>query len=164
MTRYVEITTNTIVSIHAIRRAHPNSSIPDGIDLSDLGYAILTETPRPEVYPWHRVVEGAPVNNVQAWVQEPMTSDEIIGICTNAVQARLDDFAASRGYDGILSACTYATSVVPKFQSEGQYCVNARDTTWATCYTLLAEVQAGQRAMPTLDDLMILLPTLAWPV
>lgn len=82
-----------------------------------------------------------------------------------ATQARLDTFANTRNYDGILSACTYASSAVPKFQSEGQYCVNARDNTWASLYALMGEVQAGTAPMPaTIDEVVALLPELTWPV
>lgn len=82
---------------------------------------------------------------------------------TDATQARLDTFARTRNYDGILSACTYASSQVTKFASEGQYCVNARDNTWATLYTLMGEVEAGTRPMPSsVEDVMSLLPELTW--
>lgn len=81
-----------------------------------------------------------------------------------ATQARLDAFASTRNYDGILSACTYATSGIPQFAAEGQYAVNARDNTWATLYTILAEVQAGTRPMPAgFEDVEADLPLLAWP-
>lgn len=80
-----------------------------------------------------------------------------------AVQNRLDSFAKERNYDGILSACTYATSTVPKFQTEGQCCVNSRDSTWAVCYQILADVQAGARPMPTLEQVLSELPQLTWP-
>ena len=81
-----------------------------------------------------------------------------------ATQERLDDFARTRNYDGILSACTYATSTVPKFAAEGQYAVQARDATWAALYALLAEVQAGTRPAPaSFDDVQPLLPVLEWP-
>ena len=81
-----------------------------------------------------------------------------------ATQSRLDTFARTRNYDGILSACTYASSSVPKFASEGQYCVNARDNTWATLYTIMGEVEAGTRPMPSsVDEVMSLLPELVWP-
>jgi hypothetical protein len=96
--------------------------------------------------------------NQQAWALK--VKDEIIF----NTQKRLDDFAKTRLYDGILSACTYATSSVPKFQTEGQYCVDARDNTWATLYTILAEVEAGTRPMPTgFDDVSGDLPVLTWP-
>lgn len=82
----------------------------------------------------------------------------------DATQKRLDDFARTRNYDGILSLCTYATSTVPKFQQEGQYGVEARDATWAALYTILAEVEAGARPVPSgFADIEANLPTLAWP-
>jgi len=82
----------------------------------------------------------------------------------SAAQARLDDFAKTRNYDGILSACTYASSGVPKFAAEGQYAVNARDATWNTLYTVMAEVQNSTRPMPgSVAEVMTLLPVMAWP-
>lgn len=92
------------------------------------------------------------------------TVAEIIATYTGAIQKRLDDFARTRNYDGILSAATYATSGVPKFKAEGQYAVEARDATWAKGYEILAAVKAGQRTAPTLDELAAELPALAWPV
>lgn len=86
--------------------------------------------------------------------------DEIV----QATQQRLDDFARTRNYDNILSLCTYATSSVPKFQQEGQYGVTARDTTWAKLYEIFAEVEAGNRPMPTsYSDIEAELPELIWP-
>lgn len=80
-----------------------------------------------------------------------------------AVQARLDAFARERGYDGILSACTYATSTVPRFAADAARAVSLRDETWDSCYTILAEVQAGTRPVPTLAELVAELPVLTWP-
>jgi hypothetical protein len=81
-----------------------------------------------------------------------------------ATQKRLDDFASTRNYDSILSACTYATSAVPKFAAEGQYCVEARDATWTKLLSMLAEVEAGTRPVPTgYADIEPDLPVLAWP-
>lgn len=91
------------------------------------------------------------------------TAAEIIANYVAAIQKRLDDFARTRNYDGILSAATYATSAVPKFKTEGQYAVTARDATWAKGYEILAAVEAGTRAAPTLDELAAELPALAWP-
>jgi hypothetical protein len=93
----------------------------------------------------------------------PPTVEQVIAQYTFMVQGRLDAFAHTRGYDGILSACTYVTSTVPKFAAEGQYCVQARDATWAKCYEVLHEVQSGQQPMPTWADLEAELPPLEWP-
>lgn len=92
------------------------------------------------------------------------TVAQTLAVFTAAIQQRLDDFAKTRGYDGVLSACTYATSTVAKFQAEGQYCVDARDATWSTCYAILGAVQAGTRPMPTLAEIEAELPVLEWPL
>ena len=100
-----------------------------------------------------------------AYPQPPVPSaEQLQAEIVAATQQRLDDFARTRNYDGILSACTYATSLVPKFATEGQYAVQARDATWATLYALLAEVQSGTRPAPaSFDDVAPLLPELEWP-
>lgn len=81
-----------------------------------------------------------------------------------ATQARLDDFARTRHYDDIKSACTYAGCSVPKFNAEGTYCRDARAQTWDKLYDMLAEVQAGTRPMPSgFADVEPELPALVWP-
>ena len=108
----------------------------------------------------------------RSWAVRAKTAQELAGAqqalqdgIVTATQQRLDDFARTRNYDGILSACTYATSTVPKFQAEGQYAVTARDATWAKLYEMLAEVEAGTRPMPTsFADIEPELPVLTWPV
>lgn len=108
---------------------------------------------------------------VQQWVLEPLDAEgrgaaqaALIDSITNATQAHLDAFAATRGYDGIMSAATYASSPTLKFAAEGQYCVDQRDATWAALYTIMGEVQAGTRPMPTgFADVEPDLPALVWP-
>lgn len=68
---------------------------------------------------------------LQALFDPPPTEEQIIAAFTAAIQERLDAFAQTRAYDGILSACSYVASSVPKFAAEGAYCVAARDATWA---------------------------------
>jgi hypothetical protein len=81
-----------------------------------------------------------------------------------AVQGLLDDKARERMYDNILSACTYATSTNPKFQAEGQACVEWRDLVWAKCYELMGQVEGGTLPQPTVNELLDMLPTMEWPV
>lgn len=91
--------------------------------------------------------------------------DETKLALTDAVQKRLDDFAKTRNYMGILSLCTYATSAVTKFATEGQYGVDVRDATWTKCYEILAEVDAGTRPIPEgFSDIVSELPELEWPM
>jgi len=107
----------------------------------------------------------------QSWTVIPAPSDEIEkrvqaikGTLQKAVQNKLDNFAQTRGYDNILSCCTYATSTVQKFQQEAQYCVQMRDNYWNACYTILAEFENGQRPLPTIEQLLGELPVLEWPL
>lgn len=102
------------------------------------------------------------------WLAQGNSPSPIVEVLTisdyaTAIQTRLDDFARTRNYDGILSATTYATSGVAKFKAEGQYAVEARDATWAKGYEILAAVKAGTRTAPTLEGLAAELPALVWP-
>lgn len=107
-----------------------------------------------------RMAEYAYADGVLTLPDPPSLQEQVVA----ATQQRLDDFARTRNYDGILSACTYATSTVPKFAAEGQHAVQARDATWAALYALLEEVQTGQRPAPeSFDDVAPLLPALEWP-
>ena len=94
-------------------------------------------------------------------------AQEVARISANIVadtQARLDAFAKTRNYDGILSAASYAVSSNVQFAAEGRYCADARDATWAALYTIMAEVQGGTRPMPTgYADIEADLPALGWP-
>lgn len=128
----------------------------------------------------HKLVEGTPIESDGEWLQQwaiiPLSKDEVLTNISQVqdnlriqivaeAQERLDSFARTRNYDGILSACTYATSNVPKFAAEGQVAVNLRDATWAALYQILEEIQAGQREAPSgFSDIEPLLPPLEWPV
>ena len=83
---------------------------------------------------------------------------------TSAIQSTLDEKAQERGYDSILSLCTYATSPTAKFSAEGQAGVSWRDEVWAQGYSILANVESGTRAIPTADELLAELPDFVWPV
>lgn len=112
-------------------------------------------------------------NQVVVVIREvvPMSDEEkapiLAAISSDIVdraQQRLDSFAQTRGYDGIMSASTYAASTVPRFSSEGQYVVQARDATWTALYALLADVQAGTRPVPSgFAEIESELPVLEWP-
>ena len=77
----------------------------------------------------------------------------------NAIQAHLDDTAKAKGYDDILSACSYASAPNP-FQDESVKIVGWRGSIWEYCYNELAKVDSGARSMPTIDAFIQELPAL----
>ena len=93
-------------------------------------------------------------------VEDVPTQADIIAGYTQQVQNYLYTTAQERGYDGILSLCTYATSSNATFTKEGQAGVIWRDAVWTKCYEILAEVQAGTREVPT--DIISELPVMNW--
>lgn len=114
----------------------------------------------PEDFDPARMADYVVAAGILSLPDQPSLQERVV----TATQQRLDDFARTRNYDGILSACTYATSAVPKFQAEGQYAVQVRDATWAALYALLDEVQAGTRPVPaSFADVEPMLPPLEWP-
>jgi len=68
----------------------------------------------------------------------PPTDEELKAIklkqFEQAVQSHLDTTARAKGYDSILSACTYAGYTNP-FQAEGQAFTEWRGNVWAYCYS-----------------------------
>jgi hypothetical protein len=73
-----------------------------------------------------------------------------------AVQGVLDTTAQQRSYDGILSACSYASSTNTKFASEAQACIAWRDACWTYCYATIPSA-------PTVSAMLAGLPVLTWP-
>jgi hypothetical protein len=81
----------------------------------------------------------------------------------SAIQAMLDAKATERKYFGIISACTYGDSTNATFKAEAQACIAWRDAVWAKAYDVLAQVQAGTLAQPTVAAMLAMLPTMTWP-
>lgn len=83
---------------------------------------------------------------------------------TDAVQRHMDASAKAAGYDDIKSAVTYADEpAVLRFQAEGQAFRAWRSLCWAKCYEVQADVEAGNRQIPTEAQLIAELPELVLP-
>lgn len=90
------------------------------------------------------------------------TDEEIQKQLTDAVQQYMDETAQTRNYDNIHTACSYSNSTDEIFRAEGTACLAWRDSVWRACYDILAEVKAGTRAIPTVEELIAELPVLDW--
>ena len=144
---------------------------PDGTKSIPQGHSFSLPPNIPEGYyaimsgGWKLIAGTKPVYPPPEPLPPQPTAEEILKMVVDATQKRLDDFARTRNYDGILSLCTYATSPNTKFATEGQYGIVARDATWSKLYEMLDEVQAGTRPIPaSFADIESELPVLEWPI
>jgi hypothetical protein len=107
---------------------------------------------------------------VQAWIaagNEPQPADaptaaELIALNVAAIEAEMNRRAALKGYDNIKSAALRAGYAGP-FHEEGVAFATWMDACYALAYTVLAEVQAGTRAMPTPEESVAMMPALVLP-
>lgn len=92
---------------------------------------------------------------------QPRPKEQKIALITQAVQAHLDAPAQALNYDDLKTAVTYAEEPsVSKFQNEGKAFRAWRSLVWASCYQILAEVEAETRTEPTIAELLAELPVL----
>lgn len=97
------------------------------------------------------------------WQQgEQEQAEQLTKQFTASVQKWMDNKAQERGYDNIISACTYADSTDEKFAAEGKAAKEWRDKVWRHCYDVVAQVVSGNRDIPTISELLAELPKLEW--
>lgn len=172
------------VSHEQIRKANPNISFPKYFEVAN-GYDWVYPINQPEYNPsTQRCYEGTPVFKgessdphwEQTWVVEDYSEEVIAAIAQQNLNANktklmqdaqesLDHFARQKGYDNILTACSYATSTNASFAADGQYCVEKRDATWTKLFEIFAEMDSGTResniTYTTLQQGEM--PDLTWP-
>lgn len=105
----------------------------------------------------------------EAWLEaggqpEPAPAVDPLPQYGAAIQAHLDAQAGALGFDNIFTAVTYADEpVIPRFQRDGRALRAWRSLVWAAVYATLDAVQAGQRPIPTIPELIASLPTFTPP-
>jgi len=180
---YVKASNNTVetfpYSIGALRRDNPNTSFPrvmsnKALEAWDVHPVTVVDDPVFDANTQRVVTASQPVYVSGAWLLTKTVEDlnaadiaalkaERVKAYTEAVQAHLDSTAQDKGYDSIISLCTYATSTNAKFAAEGQAGVEWRDSIWTASYAILNDVESGARSEPTVDALIAELPQLNWP-
>lgn len=158
---YVKQSDNTVHHINELRLQYPNVSIPEGGDMSHLGYVLLQLTPRPAPQPWYNVVEGKPVNNVQTWKQVPMGSNEVADTLSQALDSHYDAKAAERQYDSRFT-CALRAGYAGPYQAEGMAFAKWMDACNVYAYQQIDKITSGQRPTPTVEQFIAELPALTW--
>ncbi len=82
---------------------------------------------------------------------------ETVKRLTDAVQTYMESVARNKGYDNLLSACSYA-AVANAFQAESLKFIEWRSECWTTCHQVMADAEAGNIAVPTEAELVAMLP------
>jgi hypothetical protein len=96
-------------------------------------------------------------------VTAPPTEKQIITALTVAIQQHLDSTARTRHYDSVDSASKYIGGSNPTWNAEGLALRDWTIAVWEQCYEIMAEVQAGNRGIPTAEELLAELPVMSWP-
>lgn len=80
-----------------------------------------------------------------------------------AIQRHIDATARQRGYDSGVTCASYVGSTNATWAAEAAALIAGRDAFWAHAYTVLARVEAGERAQPTVAEFIAELPAIGWP-
>lgn len=77
------------------------------------------------------------------------------------IQEHLDKTAQAKGYDNILSACSYAGhSAAGTFYHEGRAFLAWRSGVWKYLYPELKKIQQDKGKLPSVEDVIAKLPTI----
>lgn len=106
----------------------------------------------------HADIEERVVNSAEYEVIRAADPEDQKKQAIKLMQAHMDVKAQSYGYDNILSAVSYATSTVAKFQAEGKAFNKWRDDVWTYGLALLDVVKDGTNTITTAADLIASLP------
>lgn len=139
---------------------------PWKLDLSE--FAIVPQIVEP-LGPGQR--HGAPVVSADA-VTIPAINKDAAELAADAaalvsaleleIEEYLNSRAREKGCIDITSLCTYANDPDPVYRQEGLDGVRFRSLVWKHSEAVAAEVMAGTRGIPTVEELLAELPPLEW--
>lgn len=159
-----------------IRMAFPDTSFPAVITDDDLAYVgvyPVVQSSQPDFDPLtQKVVEQTPalINGVwtQQWGVVQLTPEEqqaavvaLVDDYTATLTAYLDQVARFKRYDNRFT-CALRAGYPGPFQSEGIAFAEWMDNCNALGYTIMAEVQAGTRPLPTKSEFIAAMPVAPW--
>lgn len=124
-------------------------------------HAVGTEPEESRSYKLYQRAIAGEFGEIAPYFPPVLTAGEKKKIVDDRVQTLLDTTAQAYGYDDIRNAVSYAEEpIVPLFQTDGIAFRKWRSLVWAKCYAVLAQVEAGEVAEPSGEELLAMLPTL----
>lgn len=78
------------------------------------------------------------------------------------VQSYMDSQAKARGYDDLRASISYRGDANVTWAHEADVFFAWRSSVWTTCLSVMNDVQAGKRVVPTEAELIALLPALVF--
>lgn len=106
---------------------------------------------------------GQPVPPLLYSEVDPEIAEIVVQMSDKYVERKMDDFAAIKRYNGIGSACSYATSSISAFKADADKCVDIRDRTLVALYAYLDKLIQGTVAVPkSTADIDAVLPEMTW--
>ena len=165
------------LSEREIRDAFPNTSF--ATPFNPEGYAVVFPVPQPtfdwvtqgvrEIAPqisskgtWEQVWEVFSLTPEQIAENQVKFATERMKACESALENLLDTKAQERTWKDCMSARA-AAGYPSSFQPEGIAFVNWWAACWELAHTILAEVQAGTRPIPTVEGFLAEMPELVLP-
>lgn len=161
-----------------VRRENPDVSFPEGPWperlLQDYGCYPIQVVERPTCDPILQVVlEETPEQVGGVWTQKWLVRDATpeeqqqatqtrIAEYERALDAHLDATAQTKRYDNRIT-CAVRAGYPGPFQVEGQAFAQWMDQCNALGYQIMADVLAGTRPLPTVEEFLGELPAMVWP-
>lgn len=110
-------------------------------------------------YEWNNI--GEPYRDSKPY--KPPTEEEIQAQLEQGIEAWMNTVVAERHYNSIDTCIArYTDSSNPKYAQEAKAVKDWNTAIWDKCWDILAEVKAGTRPIPTLEEVIAELPVLVW--
>ena len=179
--KFVKVEKESLFVYHSfteLRKEYSHISFPPTPNIEFLKtlniYPLVYPENKPDITYKQKLVESIPINKegqfiewgiewivVEASEQEQLDAlNHIkmeIGFYLNDL---LDRYAANKGYDGILSLCSYSDSQYEPFRLEAQEGIRVRDVTWKKAIEFIETLQKEERVFNGVSDIDPLIPDL----
>ena len=123
-------------------------------------YIPIEDTQQSDINGWTYRKDLCPMKTEEQ-IQQELAEQRFKDIQT-AVQLVLDGKAKEKNYDNGFALAGYALSTNDTFRSEAAKFIAWRDAVWARCYQILDAYKAGEIEMPSVENVIAVLPELEW--